>query len=80
MSTVIIVEILGKKYTLHHQQREQYTALRDVIADTAATIGKKIIAPFTRRSSSLITPHSSLLTEFGGLMGSQGCLFRGQAG
>jgi lipopolysaccharide transport system ATP-binding protein len=33
MSTVITVENLGKKYTLHHQQREQYTALRDVIAD-----------------------------------------------
>ena len=63
MSTVITVENLGKKYTLHHQQREQYTALRDVIADTAATIGKKIIAPFTRRSSSLITPHSSRSSE-----------------
>jgi lipopolysaccharide transport system ATP-binding protein len=32
-STVITVENLGKKYTLHHQQREQYTVLRDVIAD-----------------------------------------------
>jgi lipopolysaccharide transport system ATP-binding protein len=63
MSTVITVENLGKKYTLHHQQREQYTALRDVIADTAATIGKKIIAPFTRRSSSLFTPHSSRSSE-----------------
>jgi lipopolysaccharide transport system ATP-binding protein len=33
MSTVITVENLVKKYTLHHQQREQYTSLRDVIAD-----------------------------------------------
>jgi alpha-D-ribose 1-methylphosphonate 5-triphosphate synthase subunit PhnL len=30
MSTVITVENLGKKYTLHHQQRKQYTAMRDV--------------------------------------------------
>jgi lipopolysaccharide transport system ATP-binding protein len=37
--------------------------LRDVIAEAAATIGKKIIAPFTRRSSSLITPHSSRSSE-----------------
>lgn len=28
-----IVDNLGKKYTLHHQEREQNTALRDVIAD-----------------------------------------------
>jgi lipopolysaccharide transport system ATP-binding protein len=63
MSTVITVENLGKKYTLHHQQREQYTALRDVIAETATTIGKKVIAPFKRRSSSLLTPHSSRSSE-----------------
>lgn len=29
MSTVIKVENLGKKYTLRHQQRKEYTALRD---------------------------------------------------
>ena len=61
MSTVITVENLSKKYTLHHQQREQYPALRDMIADTAATIGKKIIAPFTRRSSSLLTEYGAIL-------------------
>jgi len=35
MSTVISVENLGKKYTLRHQQREPYTALRDVITNGA---------------------------------------------
>ena len=40
MSTAITVERLGKKYTLHHQQREQYTALRDVIADRIGIIGR----------------------------------------
>jgi len=30
--TVISVENLGKKYRIRHQQRERYTALRDVIA------------------------------------------------
>jgi hypothetical protein len=29
MFTVITVENLGKKYTLRHQQREQYTAMRE---------------------------------------------------
>jgi lipopolysaccharide transport system ATP-binding protein len=47
MSTVITVENLGKKYTLHHQQREQYTALRDVIANTITNLGKKLFSPST---------------------------------
>jgi len=48
MSTVITVENLGKKYTLHHQQREQYTALRDVITNGITSFGKKLIHPFRR--------------------------------
>jgi lipopolysaccharide transport system ATP-binding protein len=47
MSTVITVENIGKKYTLHHQQREQYTALRDVIASGVRNFSKKIFSPFT---------------------------------
>ena len=31
--TVIRVENLSKKYIIRHQQAQQYTALRDVIAD-----------------------------------------------
>jgi lipopolysaccharide transport system ATP-binding protein len=45
--TVISVENLGKKYTLHHQQREQYTALRDVITNGVASFTKKLLSPFT---------------------------------
>lgn len=51
MSTVISVENLGKKYTLHHQQREPYTALRDVITNGVASFGKKLLSPFTIHSS-----------------------------
>jgi len=53
MSTVITVENLGKKYTLHHQQREQYTALRDVISNGVRNLSKKIFSPFTPHSSHL---------------------------
>lgn len=48
MSTVITVDNLGKKYTLHHQQREQYTALRDVLTNGFASFGKKMIHSFRR--------------------------------
>ncbi len=57
MSTVITVENLGKKYTLQHQQRESYTALRDVIANGVASFGKRVAQPFRR---SLNAPPSSL--------------------
>jgi lipopolysaccharide transport system ATP-binding protein len=46
MSTVITVENLGKKYLLSHQaQRQPYVALRDVIAEKAAAIGRKLLHP-----------------------------------
>lgn len=53
MSTVIIVENLGKRYTLHHQQREQYTALRDVITNGVRSLTKKVFSPFTLHLSPL---------------------------
>jgi len=53
MSTVVTVENLGKKYTLNHQQREQYTALRDVLANGARNFTRKILSPFTPLSSPL---------------------------
>lgn len=62
MSTIISVENLSKKYTLHHQQREQYTALRDVIANGVASIGKKLLSPFTFHSSRS-SQHSSPFTD-----------------
>ena len=45
--TVIRVENLGKKYVLTHQQegRSKYKALRDVIADGAKSLGKKLLKP-----------------------------------
>ena len=48
MGIVIKVENLGKKYIISHQQ-ERYTALRDVVADTAKNAVKKVI----RKSESL---------------------------
>jgi lipopolysaccharide transport system ATP-binding protein len=67
MSTVISIENLGKKYTLRHQQREQYTALRDVITNGVASFGKKLLSPFTlhpsQSSPSPFTLHSSPFTN-----------------
>ncbi|MBM9614409.1 ABC transporter ATP-binding protein [Desulfobulbus rhabdoformis] len=48
MTTVIRVENLGKKYTLHHQQRESYTALRDVLASGISSIGQSLLHPFQK--------------------------------
>lgn len=56
MSTVISVENLGKKYLLSHQTQQQpYVALRDVIAERTAAIGRRLIHPFSR----LISPSSN---------------------
>jgi len=38
MSSIIKVENLGKSYTISHEERERYTALRDVIARKAKKI------------------------------------------
>lgn len=35
---IIRVEGLGKRFTLHHKQRERYTALRDVLAESARSL------------------------------------------
>jgi len=50
--TVIRVENLGKKYLIRHQQRERYTALRDVLANKFKSFGKRLIS---------LQPHSSNL-------------------
>lgn len=52
MSSVITVENLGKKYILSHQQREQYTALRDVIANGVTAFSRWIAASLRRPNSS----------------------------
>jgi lipopolysaccharide transport system ATP-binding protein len=51
--TVIRVENLGKKYILDHQQKgERYTALRDVLADKAKSLGRR----FKPQSSISLSP------------------------
>jgi lipopolysaccharide transport system ATP-binding protein len=54
MSTVIIVENLGKKYLLSHQsQRQPYVALRDVIAERAIAVGRRLLHHFHPSPSTL---------------------------
>lgn len=48
MSSVIKVENVSKKYMLSHKKQERYTALRDVMAETAKRWGKGIFNPFAR--------------------------------
>jgi len=48
--TVIRVENLGKKYIIGHQQQERYTALRDVLANGAKSLGRQLLTPFGKRT------------------------------
>jgi lipopolysaccharide transport system ATP-binding protein len=41
--TVIKVENLSKAYTIRHQGRERYTALRDVLTDGIKGIGNRLL-------------------------------------
>jgi hypothetical protein len=50
--TVIKVEHLGKRHTLTHEQRERYTALRDVLTQGAKRLTHPILCPV----SSLLVP------------------------
>ena len=59
--TVIKVENLSKKYILSHQNQECYTALRDVLANGAENLGKKLLAPF---SNSTVPQLNSSTEEF----------------
>lgn len=47
--TVIKVENLGKKYIIGHQKQENYTALRDVIANGVKGLGRKLIEPWDQK-------------------------------
>jgi lipopolysaccharide transport system ATP-binding protein len=50
MSDAIIkAEGLGKKYTLSHQRKESYYALRDVMADAVKRWGNKMLHPLSSR-------------------------------
>ncbi len=54
---VIKVDNLSKKYLISHQQRERYTALRDVMANKVKSLGRRVLSPFR---SSLSAPSSTL--------------------
>jgi lipopolysaccharide transport system ATP-binding protein len=47
--TVIQVENLGKKYIIGHQKQENYPSLRDAIANGAASLGRKLLKPSSKR-------------------------------
>jgi len=47
--TIIRVENLSKKYIIGHQKQERYTALRDVIANGAKSVGRQLVKPFGKR-------------------------------
>ena len=47
--TVIQVENLGKKYIIGHQQQERYTALRDVMANGAKSLGQRLLKPWGKQ-------------------------------
>jgi lipopolysaccharide transport system ATP-binding protein len=55
MPPVIKVENLGKKYTISHQQREEYSSLRDVFTNGVRSFSKKLFSPFTLHPSLLST-------------------------
>ncbi len=46
---VIRVENLSKKYILGQQKQERYTALRDVLANTAKSISRRVLNPFEKK-------------------------------
>jgi len=48
---IISVEGLGKKYLLTHQRREPYTALRDVMAERAKGLVRRLAHPFSGNGS-----------------------------
>lgn len=54
MSDVVIkVENLSKKYLIGHQRQERYTALRDVMAEGAKNLARRLTSPFTFNVSRL---------------------------
>lgn len=54
--TVIKVSNLSKKYLISHQQKERYTALRDVLTNKAKSIGQRVSSPFRRSAPSTPSP------------------------
>jgi len=53
---MITVEGLGKKYMLSHQRREPYIALRDVMAEKARRLARRLAHPFSGTESLMADP------------------------
>lgn len=47
--TIIRVENLGKKYIIGHQKQERYTALRDVMVNSAKSLGHRLLKPLSKK-------------------------------
>jgi lipopolysaccharide transport system ATP-binding protein len=63
-ASIITVENLGKRYTLQHQQREEYTALRDVITNFFTSFGNKLVQPLRRSTPSCHSSRAPLVEDF----------------
>jgi lipopolysaccharide transport system ATP-binding protein len=55
MGTIITIENLGKKYTLHHQEQGRYLTLRDTIMENLYSIGQFALNPVTPKRDKLNT-------------------------
>ncbi len=53
--TVIKIDGLSKSYLIGHQRREKYLALRDVLAEKAKSVGKRLLHPLRGASVGLIS-------------------------
>lgn len=47
MNTVIKVENISKKYLIGHENKERYTALRDVLTNSVKRMGNRLLHPFS---------------------------------
>jgi lipopolysaccharide transport system ATP-binding protein len=60
MNSVIKVQNLAKKYVIRHEERERYTALRDVIARRSRRLVQRIVFPFSREKTAGIIGREDL--------------------
>lgn len=51
MTTAIGIEGLGKSYVLRHEQPDRYVSLRDVLADGARRLGRRMLSPLAKVES-----------------------------
>ena len=82
---IITVENLGKKYSLRHETGERYTALRDVIANKAASLFRRNGRKARRRDNETTGQQTRSRSQWSVVqwscferrfLGSQKCFFR----